>query len=86
MLSANDEIPKRSTARYAAAGEGIEVGGDLYDWATCGEDRWLLVVGDVKCKGVEAAVLTGLARHTIRTAAIGHAEPASVVSLLNEML
>lgn len=73
-------------ARYAAAGEGLEVGGDFYDCITCGEDRWLLVVGDVKGKGVEAAALTGTARNSIRAAAITRPYPSAVATRLNDVL
>ena len=73
-------------ARYAPADETLEVGGDFYDCIPSGDDRWLLVVGDVKGKGIDAAVLTGMARHTIRGAAIRGAGPVAVLSHLNEML
>lgn len=73
-------------ARYSSAGEGIEVGGDFYDFVTAGDGRWLLLVGDVKGKGVEAAAQTGMARHTLRAAAINHMGPAAALSLLNDVL
>lgn len=73
-------------ARYAAAGEGAEVGGDFYDCIACGHNRWLMVVGDVKGKGVDAAALTGMARHTIRAAAHTLQGPAAVLALLNQVL
>jgi serine phosphatase RsbU (regulator of sigma subunit) len=43
-----------------------EVGGDFYDVFEVRTGRWAVVVGDVCGKGVEAAALTGLARHTLR--------------------
>jgi sigma-B regulation protein RsbU (phosphoserine phosphatase) len=50
---------------------GSEVGGDFYDVvpsvsATGGEDGWIVVVGDVSGKGVQAATVTGLVRDVIR--------------------
>ena len=45
---------------------GSEVGGDFYDVVPLGEDRWLVVVGDVSGKGVQAATVTGLVRDVIR--------------------
>jgi PAS domain S-box-containing protein len=54
-------------ARYRPAGEGIDIGGDFYDLFEAGEGRWAVLLGDVCGKGVEAAAVTGLARHTIRT-------------------
>ena len=70
------EIPGiELAARYLAAGEGNEVGGDFYD---CFADRrgdWALVIGDVCGKGAEAAALTALARYTVRAAALQTAQP-----------
>ncbi len=73
-------------AAYAPAGQGLEVGGDFYDCVAFGEGRWLLAVGDVKGKGIDAAALTGIARHTIRSAAFRGGGPASVLSHLNRVL
>ncbi len=74
-------------ARYRAAGEGFDVGGDFYDLFSVGEDRWFAVVGDVCGKGAEAAAVTGLARYTIRTAAVRRRSPAAILGwLADEML
>ena len=53
-------------ARYLAAGEGNEVGGDFYDVFDLPEGGWGLAVGDVCGKGAEAAAVTGLVRDIIR--------------------
>ncbi|GAA3350151.1 hypothetical protein GCM10020358_74990 [Amorphoplanes nipponensis] len=45
---------------------GSEVGGDFYDVVPAGDDSWLVVVGDVSGKGVQAATVTGLVRDVIR--------------------
>jgi PAS domain S-box-containing protein len=80
-------IAREVAARYMAAGEGIEVGGDFYDCFATGRGDWALVIGDVCGKGPEAAALTALARYTIRAAA---AEPemttAGVLGRLNEAI
>jgi serine phosphatase RsbU (regulator of sigma subunit) len=55
-------------ALYRPAGEETWVGGDFYEVLRL-DDGWLLVVGDVTGRGAEAAALTGLMRHTLRTAA-----------------
>ena len=57
-------------ARYLAAGDGNEVGGDFYDCFATGAGDWALVIGDVCGKGAEAAALTALARYTLRAAAL----------------
>ncbi len=50
------------------------VGGDFYDiWEVRG--RWWIVIGDVTGKGIEAAALTSLVRHTLRAAAEFRASP-----------
>jgi sigma-B regulation protein RsbU (phosphoserine phosphatase) len=73
-------------ARYAPAGEGVEVGGDFYDAFAMEGGRWLLVVGDVRGKGVDAAAVTGLARHTIRSIALYEARPSAILAHLNRVL
>jgi serine phosphatase RsbU (regulator of sigma subunit) len=45
---------------------GSEVGGDFYDVVPLPDSRWLVVVGDVSGKGVQAATVTGLVRDVIR--------------------
>jgi PAS domain S-box-containing protein len=78
-------IPRTEiAARYYAAGQGNEVGGDFYDAFPTGEGSWALVIGDVCGKGPEAAAVTGLARHTIRAAAIQERRPSNVLATLND--
>jgi serine phosphatase RsbU (regulator of sigma subunit) len=45
---------------------GSEVGGDFYDVVPASDDHWIVVVGDVSGKGVQAATVTGLVRDVIR--------------------
>jgi phosphoserine phosphatase RsbU/P len=49
-------------------------------------DRWLVAVGDVAGKGTAAAVLTGLARHTLRAIALRDERPEDMLRFLNEAL
>jgi serine phosphatase RsbU (regulator of sigma subunit)/PAS domain-containing protein len=72
-------------ARFRAAGETSEVGGDFYDLFPSG-DAWMVVVGDVTGKGPVAAAITSLARYTMRTAAMYERSPAQVLARLNEAL
>lgn len=53
-------------AEYVPTGDDAEVGGDFYDVVPLPNDRWLVVVGDVSGKGVQAATVTGLVRDVIR--------------------
>ena len=65
--------------RYWPADSSNEIGGDFYDLFPLDERRWGLVMGDVCGKGVEAAALTALTRHTIRAAARHLRDPAEVL-------
>ena len=63
-------VPGLSAAvRFIAAGEGIEVGGDFYDFFRARGSTVAALIGDVCGKGPEAASVTALARHTLRAAA-----------------
>jgi sigma-B regulation protein RsbU (phosphoserine phosphatase) len=73
-------------AAYRPAGTGDEVGGDFYDVFEIGSGDWAVAVGDVQGKGVDAAVVTALARHALRGAAVRHREPCLVLAALNEAL
>jgi PAS domain S-box-containing protein len=70
---------------YRPAGDENWVGGDFYD-AFAVRGGWLVLVGDVAGRGAEAAALTGLARHTLRTAAQLLDDPLAAVGTLNEEL
>jgi PAS domain S-box-containing protein len=70
---------------YAAGDTTAEVGGDFFDVVEL-EAGFLAVIGDVTGKGVQAAALTALARHTLTTAARFDPSPAAVVGLLNDVL
>jgi serine phosphatase RsbU (regulator of sigma subunit) len=71
-------------ARYLAAGEGIEVGGDFYDLFDAGSGDWSIVMGDVCGKGAEAAALTALARYTLRATAQSDTKPSEALQTLND--
>ena len=65
---------------------GTEVGGDFYDvFETCG-GGWGVAIADVCGKGVEAAAVTALTRHTLRAAALHHAGPAEMLETVNDAL
>jgi sigma-B regulation protein RsbU (phosphoserine phosphatase) len=73
-------------AAFRPAGEGAEVGGDFYDAFQLGPDDWVVVLGDVCGKGVEAAIVTSLARHTLRAVVVGMHAPSQALTALNEVL
>ena len=70
-------------ARYAAAGEGNEVGGDFYDVFDMPDGQWAVAIGDVCGKGAEAAAITGLARNVLRLLGREGISPPAVLRRLN---
>jgi sigma-B regulation protein RsbU (phosphoserine phosphatase) len=73
-------------AAYRPAGNGEEVGGDFYDIFEIGTGDWVIVIGDVCGKGVDAAVVTALARHTLRGAAVSQPVPSHALDTLNQVM
>ena len=73
-------------AEYVPTGDDAEVGGDFYDVLPLPDGRWLMVIGDVSGKGVQAATVTGLVRDVIRVL-VGDGKPLpEALSRLNETL
>ena len=72
-------------ALYRPAGRENEVGGDFYDFWEVGED-WLVMIGDATGKGVRAAAVTSLVRHTAWTASEFDSRPAHVLERVNAAL
>ena len=72
---------------YRPSRAGFDVGGDFYDVFQLADGDWAVLVGDVCGKGPEAAAVTGLVRHSIRTAAMTGRRPGNVLAIANrEML
>ncbi len=77
-------VPGMDVASVFVAGEqGLRVGGDFLDVFRLSSNDWALVVGDVCGKGARAAALTGLARWTLRAAAVHQFAPSQVLRDLN---
>jgi serine phosphatase RsbU (regulator of sigma subunit)/PAS domain-containing protein len=78
------EVPGLDLAgRLESGARGVEVGGDFYDAFALPGGAWGIAIGDVCGKGVDAAALTALARHTVRAAAHAQHSPAAVLEALN---
>nr|WP_281273762.1 SpoIIE family protein phosphatase [Nocardioides pocheonensis] len=71
---------------YRPAGTGDEIGGDFYDVFAVSASDWVVTIGDVAGKGVEAAAVATLVRHTIRALAISETSPATILSQLNQVV
>jgi serine phosphatase RsbU (regulator of sigma subunit)/anti-sigma regulatory factor (Ser/Thr protein kinase) len=81
------EIPGvEAAAEFRPAGEPHVVGGDFYDLFQGADGSWAVVVGDVCGKGASAAAVTGLARYTLRAAALRESRPSRVLQLLNDAM
>ena len=74
-----------SLYRPAGAGGGVEVGGDFYD-AYPVDGGWMVLIGDVTGKGVEAAAMTALVRHGARFVGEYAPNPAEVLARLDRAL
>lgn len=70
---------------FEAAGEGIEIGGDLYDVLPTEDGCWVLV-GDVAGKGSAAAGVSVAVRHSVRGLTREVDEPEEVLRRVNELL
>jgi serine phosphatase RsbU (regulator of sigma subunit) len=73
-------------ARFQPAAACNEVSGDFYDVFAVDTFDWMIAMGDVSGRGVQAAATTALARHTIRATALHGASPKAALEILNESL
>jgi serine phosphatase RsbU (regulator of sigma subunit) len=71
--------------RAASASDEVEVGGDFYDFFPT-EEGWIVLLGDVTGRGVEAAAMTSLVRHGARFMAKQEHLPSSILARLDEAL
>ena len=74
------------SAAYRPAGDGEEVGGDFYDIFQISSGDWVVALGDVCGKGVEAAVVTALVRYSLRALSVQQDLPSAVLHALNDIL
>lgn len=83
LLSPPDGL---DAADYFFPASDDDVGGDFYDLFPLSHTTWGFFLGDVAGKGVEAAVVTGLIRYTLRAAAVFDDDPVQVLRNLNTVL
>ena len=70
---------------FDAFGEGMEIGGDVYDILPTEDGCWIMI-GDVTGKGSVAAGVSVALRHSMRGLARQIDEPRELLAQLNEML
>jgi PAS domain S-box-containing protein len=75
----------QASACYEAGDERAQVGGDFYDVVPTAGGH-LVILGDVTGKGVEAAALTALVRHSAQMAARFDHRPGALLRLVNDVL
>ncbi|MEU8247704.1 GAF domain-containing SpoIIE family protein phosphatase [Nonomuraea sp. NPDC048916] len=80
------KVPGLDIATLYHVASADQVGGDFYDVFRLDEERWAFFLGDVCGKGAEAAVVTALARHTLRAAAVYDGDPRAALANLNAVL
>ncbi len=71
--------------RPASVSDEVEVGGDFYDFFETPQG-WIVLLGDVTGRGVEAASMTSLVRHGARFLAKDEHSPSMILTRLNEAL
>jgi PAS domain S-box-containing protein len=71
--------------RPASGFDEVEVGGDFYDFFET-PAGWLVLLGDVTGRGVDAAAMTSLVRHGARFLAKNEHAPSRILSSLDETL
>jgi phosphoserine phosphatase RsbU/P len=79
-------VPGLDVAAHYRIASLDEVGGDFYDLFPLAGDSWGFFLGDVCGKGAGAAVVTSLARYTMRATAVYDADPVRVLENLNTVL
>jgi serine phosphatase RsbU (regulator of sigma subunit) len=75
----------RTATLYRPAAPEREIGGDFFDLFET-EGGFTVVIGDVTGKGIEAATLTAMARHSLRASALLGLSPGASLALLNRLL
>lgn len=73
-------------AAYYHTASDDEVGGDFYDLFPLTRSTWGFFLGDVAGKGVDAAVVAGLTRYVLRSAAVADPDPVKALEVLNSVL
>jgi serine phosphatase RsbU (regulator of sigma subunit)/anti-sigma regulatory factor (Ser/Thr protein kinase) len=73
-------------AEYVPTVGDADVGGDFYDVVPMSSGRWLVVIGDVSGKGVQAATVTGLVRDVVRVLVRDGRPVGEIIPRINETL
>jgi serine phosphatase RsbU (regulator of sigma subunit)/transcriptional regulator with GAF, ATPase, and Fis domain len=80
------DVPGMDIDALFVPAERGKIGGDFFDVFPTRDGRWMAVVGDVCGKGIQAATLTAMARHTLRAVADVGPPSRSLAALNDAML
>jgi serine phosphatase RsbU (regulator of sigma subunit) len=75
-----------ASGRYEPGEQGVEIGGDWYDVIPAGDQRLLVVVGDVSGHGLAAAATMASLRYAIHAYAAQNDPPATILTKLSSLL
>lgn len=81
-----DDPALQIAARYEAAEEMLEVGGDWYDTIQLRDGAVALVVGDIVGKGVDAMTSMGRLRTAVGALAVQNPEPGPLLEAVDEFV
>jgi sigma-B regulation protein RsbU (phosphoserine phosphatase) len=73
-------------AVFRSGSPGVDVGGDFYDVFQVGPHEWVVIIGDVCGKGIDAATFATLTRYTLRAMCMEYASPAEALRRTNDAL
>ncbi|MFM8497338.1 MAG: PP2C family protein-serine/threonine phosphatase, partial [Planctomycetia bacterium] len=76
-------------AGYEVSGLNVparQVSGDYFDYLAIDEHRWAIVIADVSGKGIPAALITGMCRSLVRSAAQVSTSPVEVLRAVNRRM
>jgi serine phosphatase RsbU (regulator of sigma subunit) len=76
----------QASARFEAGEQGVEIGGDWYDVIPLGDQRLLVVVGDVTGRGLRAAATMASLRYAIEAYAAQNDPPDTILTKLSKLL
>ena len=80
------DLPGLDLAAVYESSARVDVGGDIYDFATLEDGRLTVVLGDVTGHGIEAAADMAMAKFVFRSLSREHPDPADFLAVANEIV
>jgi serine phosphatase RsbU (regulator of sigma subunit) len=86
LPSAPPMLPGIEVGSVYESSARLDVGGDVYDYATLPDGRLAVVVGDVTGKGIDAAADMAMMKFVFRSLAREHPDPGDFLRSVNEVV